>query len=533
MSSSALPSGRRRNGLFLLGMAITANLCTVATFAATTNPFTWLDCPSPPPSPSPSPPASSINSAFQSNVFALLDALPNAAAPTGFASLSGGEGTDRAFVRGICRGDSAPDDCAAYLQSAVLDINGHCNTNRRAAIWYDKCFLSYADTNASTAYEDAFRQELYNYRNVSDKVAFEKTYYALMSRLSARAVNGTRESPLAAPMFATGQAVYDRNVPNGTIYGLVQCMRDRTAAECDKCLRESVQQLPRCCYGHQGGVVLGYNCYKKTDVALAIALPVGTVVVAVAILVSIFLFKRKRKANQEKTLPDNSTKEEDISYVEPEQLNLLALRTATNNFSEANKLGEGGFGEVFKGILQDGEEIAVKRLSKHSSQGFHELKNELVLAAKLKHRNLVQLLGVCLQEEKLLVYEYLPNRSLDTFLFGVDAAIRRVNKESFAPTYIAWGKWRTGLTTDMVDPSLGGRYPEGEILNCVELGLLCVQENPADRPDASAVVLMLSSHSTTDDRRAPSRPAFVFGTGHSCTSDSLPSGAWSTDGALI
>ena len=72
-----------------------------------------------------------------------------------------------------------------------------------------------------------------------------------------------------------------------------------------------------------------------------------------------------------------------------------------------------------QGTLPNGEEIAVKRLSKHTLQGFDELKNELVLAAKLKHKNMVQLLGVCLQqEEKLLIYEYMPNRSLDTFIFG-------------------------------------------------------------------------------------------------------------------
>nr|XP_009769659.1 PREDICTED: G-type lectin S-receptor-like serine/threonine-protein kinase At1g67520 [Nicotiana sylvestris] len=96
------------------------------------------------------------------------------------------------------------------------------------------------------------------------------------------------------------------------------------------------------------------------------------------------------------------------------------ILAATNNFSSENKLGEGGFGPVYKGKFPEGREVTVKRLSRTSGQGLVEFKNELVLIAKVQHTNLVRVIGCCIHgDEKMLIYEYMRNKSLDFFLFGL------------------------------------------------------------------------------------------------------------------
>jgi serine/threonine protein kinase len=110
--------------------------------------------------------------------------------------------------------------------------------------------------------------------------------------------------------------------------------------------------------------------------------------------------------------------DDDIEIAESLQFNFNTIGVATNDFSETNKLGHGGFGVVYQGKLSNGQVIAVKRLSRDSGQGDVEFKNEVLLLAKLQHRNLVKLLGFCLErKERLLVYEFVPNKSLDYFIF--------------------------------------------------------------------------------------------------------------------
>ncbi|KAD2804887.1 hypothetical protein E3N88_38264 [Mikania micrantha] len=99
-------------------------------------------------------------------------------------------------------------------------------------------------------------------------------------------------------------------------------------------------------------------------------------------------------------------------------ISLYKVAKATDNFSVSNKIGEGGFGPVYKGVLEDGEEVAVKRLSSTSRQGIEEFKNELKSISKLQHRNLVKLLGYCIHgNDMILIYEYMANKSLDSIIF--------------------------------------------------------------------------------------------------------------------
>ncbi|KAE8767103.1 Cysteine-rich receptor-like protein kinase 10 [Hordeum vulgare] len=99
--------------------------------------------------------------------------------------------------------------------------------------------------------------------------------------------------------------------------------------------------------------------------------------------------------------------------------NFKSIAAATNNFLESNILGKGGFGNVYKARSIYGKEIAVKRLRVGSVQGAVEFKNEITVISRLQHRNLVKLIGCSIHEdEKLLIYEYLPNRSLDYFIFN-------------------------------------------------------------------------------------------------------------------
>uniref|UniRef100_I1KE73 Receptor-like serine/threonine-protein kinase n=1 Tax=Glycine max TaxID=3847 RepID=I1KE73_SOYBN len=282
---------------------------------------------------------------------------------------------------------------------------------------------------------------------------------------------------------------------------------------------------------------------------------------------------------------------------------LSAIAKATDKFSSRNKLGEGGFGPVYKGTLIDGQEVAVKRHSEMSDQGLEEFKNEVVLIAKLQHRNLVKLLGCCIHgEEKLLIYECMANKSLDCFIFdetrskllswnqhlktsnilldahmnpkisdfgmartfGWDQSQAKTRKVVgtygyMPPEYAvhgyysvksdvfgfgvivleivsgnknrgfsdpehslnllghAWRLWTEDRPLELIDINLSERCIPFEVLRCIHVGLLCVQQKPQDRPDMSSVIPMLNGEKLLP---LPKAPGFYTG---NCTPELVSS----------
>ncbi|KAM3281440.1 G-type lectin S-receptor-like serine/threonine-protein kinase [Capsicum chacoense] len=156
--------------------------------------------------------------------------------------------------------------------------------------------------------------------------------------------------------------------------------------------------------------------HQKGITKIVIPVIIGTLTLCVCLFICYSRMTRRTGVKTKEVVSvDNKNP---VHMEEVPFFNLDLLENATTQFHEDNKLGQGGFGPVYRGKLEDGKEIAVKRLSKASGQGLEEFINEVLVISKVQHKNLVRLYGCCVdKEEKMLIYEYMPKNSLDVFLF--------------------------------------------------------------------------------------------------------------------
>ncbi|XP_071934960.1 G-type lectin S-receptor-like serine/threonine-protein kinase At4g27290 [Coffea arabica] len=368
---------------------------------------------------------------------------------------------------------------------------------------------------------------------------------------------------------------------------------------------------------------LGSNERKKT---ILVVVPCSVVLALLVLTFWFILFKRSRRRGLKPQL--HSGVMEDLSLPTFE---MMTIAKATNNFSNSNKIGVGGFGPVYKGQLPTGQEIAVKRLSIDSNQGLAEFKNEVIVISKLQHRNLVKLLGCCIQgEERMLIYEYMPSKSLDIYIYdstrrklltwtcrfdiitGIargliylhrDSRLRIIHRDLKAsnilldremspkisdfgiarafggdqspekttrvigtygymsPEYVtkglystksdvfsfgvlvleivsgrknrdfhhpehnhnllghAWKLWSEGNACQLIDEVMEESFSVSEVERCIQVGLLCGQQHPEDRPTMSIALSMLNSETALLPQ--PKRPGFYSERTANETEDSM------------
>lgn len=377
------------------------------------------------------------NSAYKQDLDDLLDSFTDTNNGFGFYNSTVGQ----ANAAALCRGDLKPEKCRTCVDDATRRLRQVCQNQIEATGLYDTCFLRYS--NRSKGYGVGVNSSS-NRNNISDSSYYQwnQTVENLLGRLRPEAAGGGQ-----LRKYASGSIT----VPGlPTIYGIMQCTPDLSATECDECLAGATVEIRRhdrslgarvyktsCGIRYQIYTFFGSTWYPAPPPSdTNIGVIVGPILAAITVIaVVIFLIYRRCQKPERKgpllpvfqvgysdgspASPERSKHErEDDDTGEMNFFSLSAIQVATNNFSYENKLGEGGFGPVYKGKLQDGKEIAVKRLSMNSGQGLVEFKNEVELIIKLQHKNLVRLLGYCVKgPERLLIYEYMANNSLDTFLF--------------------------------------------------------------------------------------------------------------------
>ncbi|CAD5328798.1 unnamed protein product [Arabidopsis thaliana] len=452
-----------------------------------------------------------LDDTFDKNRRLLLSSLAsNASDQGGFYSASVGQGSEQIYAEGLCIPGAEPKDCSNCFNYSSNSVIERCRNQTEGLIWSDDvilCMIRFSNRLFSGSLEmEPSYNLLVNGDIQVNLTEFDRSWEDLTSHMIAEATSSSSQRK-----YYAAEAVSLTSFQN--IYLLMQCTPFISLRDCNTCLSQSVRDYKSCCYGKKGGNVNRPSCFFRTNTnkrGIIVGITVVLTLVISVLLVLGYSLCRRRKASQEFATerssmttygtapPENAT--DDITTSGSLQFEFKSIETATSNFEKSNKLGHGGFGEVYKGTFPNGTEVAVKRLSKTSGQGEQEFKNEVLLVAKLQHRNLVRLLGFSVEgEEKILVYKFVHNKSLDYFLF--DSSIGNL------VTYV-WRLWNNGSSLELIDPAMGENYDKDEVIRCIHIGLLCVQENPADRPTMSIVFQMLTN--TTITLPIPQMPGFVF-----------------------
>ncbi|KAM4109785.1 hypothetical protein ACJW30_03G146000 [Castanea mollissima] len=362
---------------------------------------------------------------YISNFLAAMNTVTPLIATQRYAAVVNGTGNTTVYAFGECMKDLTKNDCDlcfARCKTQILRCLPFQRAIRGGRLFYDGCYLRYDDYyffNEALSVQDKTvcgAQEF-----VGNGSVFNANVNQLVMNLSAE-----------APKFDGFSVGFVTN-ENVTVYGLAQCWEFVNGSACEYCLAKAVSNISSCTPKEEGRV-LNTGCYLRystekfyynstqpvrnsnqgtklaiTLAAISSALALLLVIATVVFIVRKNVLKRRGEREQLGAM---------LATVNKSKLNYSyeVLEKATNYFHNSNKLGQGGSGSVYKGVLPDGKVVAVKRLFFSTRQWVDHFFNEVNLISDIHHKNLVKLLGCSIAgPESLLVYEYVPNRSLHDY----------------------------------------------------------------------------------------------------------------------
>ncbi|KAD2393752.1 hypothetical protein E3N88_40729 [Mikania micrantha] len=338
-----------------------------------------------------------------------------------------GTGPDGNYGLAQCYGDLSAQDCILCYAEARTVLPS-CFPNNGGRIYLDGCFMrvqNYSFFQEVTGPDDTFVC-----KNTTTKdVSFQDT-------VKQAVLNAVTDASRSIRNFAREQLLVANR--KESVYVLAECWRTLSPSSCRACLENATMLISKCLPWSEGRV-LNAGCFMRYSdtnflnpvpttnnsydtgkiIAIVVSVVSSVALITVASMIGVYAWKhryvqKKRKGSYDakklsKMLIDSSL---NFKY--------STVEKATGKWDELNKLGQGGFGTVYKGVLSDGREIAVKRLFFNNKFRAADFYNEVNMISSVQHKNLVRLLGCsCSGPESILIYEYLPNMSLDHFIFDV------------------------------------------------------------------------------------------------------------------
>ncbi|XP_013647771.2 cysteine-rich receptor-like protein kinase 42 [Brassica napus] len=321
--------------------------------------------------------------------------------------------TTSVFALVQCHNDLSPSDCQLCYAIARTRIP-RCLPSSSARIFLDGCFLRY---------------DTYEFYDESISAASDRYSCSNDTVLDPQFGNRVSEMAVRAAVRHGGFGVAGES----GVHALAQCWESVGKEGCRDCLEKAIGQVKRCVSRREGramnsGCYLRYSDHKfynghghsvlhglyNKGVVVAIVLTMSAIVMLILPATYVIIVKVSKKKQEQRNLGLVSRRFKNSKT----KFKYETLEKATDYFSTKKKLGEGGNGTVFLGILPNGKSVAVKRLVFNTREWVEEFFNEVNLISGIQHKNLVKLLGCSIEgPESLLVYEYVPNKSLDNFLF--------------------------------------------------------------------------------------------------------------------